>query len=133
MIKHSLSLLLFPLALTTVINSKALPLSSQSEFAAQVLNSTTPVIVDVWSPECPACRKFKPIFERIALGSLGSKISFYTLNFLASEELMAIIDGYKVDRIPARLYFKQGALIAHETGFISDKLFVQEIQTKLGL
>ncbi len=132
MIKHSLSLLLFPLALTTVINSKALPLANQSEFTAKVLNSAIPVIVDIWSPECPACRKFKPIFERVAQGSLGSKISFYTLNFLESDELMAIIDGYKVDRIPARLYFKQGVLVAHETGFISDKLFVQEIQHKLG-
>lgn len=133
MFKRIVPFLALPLLISTLASADAKPLSSKSDFETNVLKSTVPVIVDVWSPECPACRKFKPTFERVAKGSLGKSIGFYTLNFLESDELMSIIDAYHVDRIPARLYFSQGNMIAHETGNISEAKFVGEIRAKLGL
>lgn len=130
MFTKTLSLAVAALTLSAIVNAQAQPLSSNKQFEDKIVKSTTPIIIDVWSPECPACRKFKPVFERVAQGTLSTHIDFYTLNFLESEELMNIINAYGVDRIPARLYFDAGKLIAHETGFITEKAFVQEIHAK---
>ena len=133
MFTKTLSLTIAAFTLSAIANAQAQPVSSKKQFEEVVFKNTMPVIVDIWSPECPACRKFKPVFERVALNALSTQVAFYTLNFLESDELMSIIETFQVDRIPARLYFQQGKLVAHETGFMSEKAFVQEIYAKLKL
>lgn len=38
------------------------------------------VVIDFWSPTCPPCMRFKPIFENTAAGNQNPKIVFCAVN-----------------------------------------------------
>ena len=52
---------------------------SDANFEAEVLKSTSPVVVDLWAEWCVPCRMIAPALEEIA-GTMGDKVKIVKLN-----------------------------------------------------
>lgn len=77
---------------------------SDSTFEADVLKSTTPVLVDFWAEWCAPCRAVGPIVEELA-GEYGAQLKVGKMNV---DENTEIPGQYGVMSIPTIMLFKDG-------------------------
>jgi thioredoxin 1 len=80
-----------------------LELSDQS-FAAEVLQSETPVLVDFWATWCGPCLRLAPIVEELAKDNAG-KLKIAKLDIDQAADLAA---EWGVSSIPTLILFKNG-------------------------
>jgi len=85
---------------------------SDSDFEAQVLKSTEPVVVDFWAEWCGPCKMIAPALEEIA-GSLNGKVKIVKLNV---DENPATAAKYGIMSIPTLMLFKNGELASRQVG-----------------
>ena len=77
---------------------------TQENFSEQVLQSTTPVLVDFWAECCGPCKMIAPILDELADEYQG-KAKIGKVNIDDHQGLAA---QYGVRAIPTLLVFKQG-------------------------
>lgn len=63
------------------------------------------VIIDFWSPTCPPCMRFKPIYENMAAGNQNPKIIFCAVNVQQSQD---IGNAFHVRSIPQFNFYLNG-------------------------
>lgn len=80
-------------------------------FAAEVLESDIPVIVDFWAPWCGPCKSLAPIFEELSKDYEG-KVKFVKVNV----DETGIGMKYGVRGIPTLTVFKSGAVVGTAVG-----------------
>ena len=85
---------------------------TEDSFAADVLNSDKPVLVDFWAEWCGPCRMVGPILEEIA-NEHGEKITIVKLNV---DENPSIAASYGVTSIPTLNVFKGGEVVKQIIG-----------------
>lgn len=83
-----------------------------SSFENDVLNSSTPVLVDFWAEWCGPCRALGPKLEEIAQ-EMGGKVKIVKMNV---DENQATPGKYGIRGIPAMLLFKGGSEIGQLVG-----------------
>ena len=81
-------------------------------FEAEVLKSTTPVLVDFWAEWCGPCRAVGPILEEIS-NEYGAKIKIVKLN---TDEEAAIAIKYGIVSIPTMNVFVNGEVVKSIVG-----------------
>ena len=78
---------------------------TEETFAAEVLRSDLPVLVDFWAPWCGPCRMVRPVVEALA-AKMAGRIRFASLN---TDENMALAGTYAITAIPTLIIFAGGA------------------------
>jgi thioredoxin 1 len=85
---------------------------SDANFEAEVLKSSSPVVVDFWAEWCGPCKMIAPALEEIA-GSLGPKVKIVKLNV---DESPKTAQKYGIMSIPTLMLFKNGELASRQVG-----------------
>ena len=85
---------------------------SDSTFDSEVLQSTSPVVVDFWAEWCGPCRMIAPALEEIA-GTMNGKVKIVKLNV---DENPATAAKYGIMSIPTLMLFKNDELASRQVG-----------------
>ena len=85
---------------------------SDSDFEAQVLKSTEPVVVDFWAEWCGPCKMIAPALEELA-GSMNGKVKIVKLNVDENPQTAA---KYGIMSIPTLMLFKNGEMASRQVG-----------------
>ncbi|MEL6947556.1 MAG: thioredoxin [Pseudomonadota bacterium] len=84
----------------------------QSNFEADVLKASTPVVVDFWAEWCGPCKAIAPSLEELS-DEMADKVTIAKVNMDENPDLAA---QYGVRSIPTLLMFKDGEPVAIKVG-----------------
>lgn len=88
---------------------------SDASFEADVLKSSTPVLVDYWAEWCGPCKMIAPILDEVA-GTYQGKLQIAKMNVDENREVPA---RYGIRGIPTLMLFRNGELAATKVGAMS--------------
>jgi len=88
---------------------------SDKDFDAEVIQSSTPVLVDFWAEWCGPCKMIAPVLEEIAT-DYGDRLKIVKVNVDENQQKPG---EYGVRGIPTLLLFKDGKLAATKVGALT--------------
>jgi thioredoxin 1 len=88
---------------------------SDASFQSDVLESSTPVLVDYWAEWCGPCKMIAPILDEVSK-TYDGRLKIAKLNVDDNREVPA---KFGIRGIPTLMLFKDGQLAATKVGALS--------------
>ena len=85
---------------------------TDASFAADVLQSDKPVLVDFWAEWCGPCKMIGPSLEELS-DELGDRVTIAKMDIMENTEVPGQIG---VQSIPLMVLFKDGKQVAQKLG-----------------
>ena len=101
--------------------------TSDSNFDADVLKSSKPVIVDFWAEWCGPCKQIGPILEEIGKAN-KDKLKILKLNI---DDNPQTPQKFGVRGIPTMMLFKDGKLLDTKVGSLPKNLLESWLDSNL--
>ena len=83
-------------------------------FKSEVLEASTPVLVDFWAEWCQPCKMVAPILEKIANDQEG-KLKIAKVD-IEVDENRALAQQFEIRNIPTMILFKDGQIADTKVG-----------------
>ncbi len=100
---------------------------TDESFEQEVLNSSTPVLVDFWAEWCGPCKMLGPIIEQLST-ELDGKLKIVKMDIDANPNVPS---GLGIRSIPTMMLFKDGKPIATKIGVLPKTTIVEWIDSSL--
>jgi thioredoxin 1 len=101
--------------------------TTDAKFAAEVLESDTPVVVDFWAEWCGPCKAIGPALEEIA-DEMGDRVKIVKLNIDENPETP---QQFGVRSIPTLLIFANGTVRAEKIGALQKSKLSEWIEESI--
>ncbi len=101
---------------------------SPDNFASEVRQASTPVLVDFWAEWCGPCKAIAPILDDLANNNVG-KLKIAKVNVDDNQTLAA---EYGISAIPTLLIMKNGEIKEKVVGAVSRRDLEAKIALHLG-
>ena len=99
---------------------------NDSNFEAEVLKASEPVVVDFWAEWCGPCKQLSPVIDELA-NELGGKVKIVKVNI---DESPNAPTKYGVRGIPTLMIFKGGQVVDTRVGGAPKGQLQQWIESK---
>ena len=100
-------------------------LATESDLTT-VLETSDILLIDFWSPACPPCRAFAPVFE--AAAERHPSVAFCRVNTQEEEDLS---DAFDVQHVPALVAIRDRVIVASQPGYLND-IQIDDLVTQIG-
>ena len=101
---------------------------TDASFAADVLESETPVLVDFWADWCGPCKMIAPALEEIS-DELAGQVTIAKMDIMENPEVPGQIG---VQSIPLMVLFKNGQPVARKLGAAPKSQLKGWLESELG-
>lgn len=100
---------------------------TDATFEAEVLKSSTPVLVDFWAEWCGPCRMIGPVVEEMA-GEYEGKAKITKVDVDSNPQISM---KFGIRSIPTLLIFKNGQIVDQIVGAVPKSILKKQLDAQL--
>jgi thioredoxin 1 len=97
----------------------------ESQFEAEVVQSSLPAVVDFYASWCVPCKVLPPMLDNLA-GPLTNKVKFVKINV---DEATALAQRMEIEAMPTLVLFRSGKVVDRPVGLPSKAMLKTRLES----